>query len=88
MFLSGPLVVTFRGEGAQCRILDTPEDVIHFLMSEEYGAGFENDWTVEELLAELQDVDNWTFDEGNEAFEFRMGIGEISDLAVTRVSVP
>lgn len=88
MWLRGPLVVTFRGEGSQCRIVDTPEDVMHFLMSEEHGAGFEINWTTEELLAELQDADNWTFDEGNEAFEFRMGIGEISDVAVTRVSVP
>lgn len=86
--LDGPFVVIFHGEAAGGFILDTAEDVVGFLLSED-GGGLEcNGDTEAGLHGWLSDAGRWKFDDGDRPFEWSFEIGEISSVSVTTIMQP
>lgn len=84
--MQGPFVVTFRGEVAGCWIKETAKEVLWFLMGE-HGAGFKLNNSERDVLSWLNDADNWTRDDSGRPFEWQFSVGEMSDVAVTRITV-
>ena len=85
--VTGPFAVTCRGEGWMCQIMQTPEDVLWFLLNNDGGIGLSETETKEDVVLYLQDDDNWIMDDGGEPFEWSFDLGEIGRVTVTRITV-
>ncbi len=86
MELTGPFAVTCRGEGWQCRILDTPLHVFAFLKADD-GVGLGIDSDDEQITAWLNDENYWQQDDGGKPFEWRFDFGECASVTVTRITL-